>query len=75
MAFQHTARPLENGRHPKYSHLVMAEIEPHYGSYILTIKGHKGSALISEDDANEIFGKRVDLEFGYIPDDYVDILE
>lgn len=69
------AKPDAQGRHPKYKHLVMFEIEPHYGSYILTATGHEGDALISEDDARQMFGKDFDAGFGYLTDEYLQILE
>lgn len=72
--FDHLVEPLENGRHRKFSHLVLAEIEPHYGSYIFTIHGHKGSALTGPDDAAQIFGEQLDKGFAYVVDDYLDIL-
>lgn len=67
--------PDKRGRHPKYKHLVMFEIEPHYGSYILTAPKHKGDALISEDDARSMFGKDFDDGFGYLSDEYLEVLE
>jgi hypothetical protein len=70
----HMIKPTPEGYHPVYSHLVMAEIEEHHGSYILTIEGHKGDALISEEDAEHIFGSQFDEEFGYISDEYINIL-
>ena len=69
------AKPDKYGRHPKYKHLVMFEIESHYGSYILTAVGHEGDALISEDDARQMFGKDFDHEFGYLTDEYLQLLE
>jgi hypothetical protein len=71
----HMIKPTSEGYHPVYCHLVMAEIEEHHGSYILTIEGHKGDALISYEDAQYMFGKQFDEEFGYISDEYVNILE
>ncbi len=67
--------PDKYGRHPKYKHLVMFEIEPHYGSYILTAAKHPGDALISEDDARHMFGKDYDAGFGYLTDEYLEILK
>lgn len=67
--------PDKNGRHPRYKHLVMFEIEPHYGSYILTAAGHRGDALISSDDAVHMFGKDFDDGFGYLTDEYLQLLE
>ena len=69
------AKPDAQGRHPKYKHLVMFEIEPHYGSYILTAAKHPGDALISEDDARHMFGKDYDAGFGYLTDEYLEILK
>lgn len=69
------AKPDAQGRHPKYKHLVMFEIEPHYGSYILTALGHRGDALISSDDAQHMFGKDFDAGFGYLTDEYLQLLE
>lgn len=71
----HMAKPDEKGRHPEFPHLVMAEIEPHHGMWILTFPGHDGDALISEDDAVEIFGDQLDAEFGYILDDYLSLIQ
>jgi hypothetical protein len=71
----HEARShTKTGRHPKYSHLVMFEIEPHHGSYILTAQHNPGSALISSDDAQEMFGDRFDDEFAYLTDEYLSLL-
>lgn len=70
-----TAKPDKQGRHPKYKHLVMFEIEPHYGSYILTAVGHRGDALISSDDAQHMFGKDFEAGFGYLTDEYLQLLE
>jgi hypothetical protein len=67
--------PTKSGRHPTYPHLVMFEIEPHYGSYVLTAAGHRGSALISEEDARHMFGKDFEDGFGYLVDDYLELLE
>lgn len=69
------AKPDKQGRHPKYKHLVMFEIEPHYGSYILTAVGHQGDALISSDDAQHMFGKDFEEGFGYLTDEYLQLLE
>lgn len=69
------AKPDKHGRHPKYKHLVMFEIEPHHGSYILTANKHPGDALISQDDAREMFGKDYEAGFGYLTDEYLQLLE
>jgi hypothetical protein len=70
-----TAQPDAYGRHPRYKHLIMFELEPHHGSYILTAAGHEGDALISEDDALEMFGERgIDNGFAYLTDEYLDLL-
>lgn len=73
-----TALPDEHGRHPKYKHLVWFDLEQHYGSYILTAEAHSGSALISEDDAIEMFGLDKEgriRESGYLTDEYLQLLE
>ncbi len=70
----HMTKPTADGKHPQYAHLVMAEIEPHCGSYILTMAGYDGDALISDEDARHIFGEQYAGEFGYISDEYSEIL-
>lgn len=72
--FDHSVPPGDDGRHPQYKHLVLAEIESHYGSWIMTIAGHEGDALISDDGARSIFGEQYDDEFAYISDEYIEIL-
>lgn len=72
--WQHLDRPDEQGRHPRYKHLVQFEVEPHYGSYILTATGHSGSALISEDDATDMFGEQLEHGFAYLSDEYLELL-
>lgn len=68
--------PGPDGRHPKYKHLVMAEWEPHYGSYIVTFVGHTGDLLMSSDDVLSMVGddRRFDEGYGYVVDDYLDLL-
>jgi len=53
---------------------VLFEIDRHYGSYILTAKSHEGDALISEDDARDIFEEQFDNEFAYLTDEYLSLL-
>ncbi len=73
--FNHNVKPDEQGRHPIYSHLVMFEIERHYGSYILTApKTCEGNALISAENAEHIFGEQFDQEFAYLTDEYLNML-
>lgn len=74
--FNHMAVPV-NGRHPEFPHLVMAEVEPHYGMLILTIEGMSGTALISVEDWIAMVGDQdqADFEFGYISDEYAELLE
>ena len=76
MKFNHNT-PSENGRHPKYSHLVLSEVENHKSMLILTIEKQKGDALISWDDWKSMIGddEQSDEEFGYISDEYISILE
>lgn len=73
--FDHTVPPQEDGRHPEYKHLVLFEIERHHGSYILTAQGQEGDALLSEDDASEMFGEQFDDEFAYLTDEYLTLLK
>lgn len=75
MTVSNMDRPDNSGRHPVYKHLVLFEIEPHYGSYILTAVGHDGDALITADEAMDMFGKDFEDEFGYLSDEYLDVLE
>lgn len=66
----------ENGRHPKFKHLVMYELESHYGSYIVTSPAKSGSRLMSVDDCVHAFGEGVvDQGFGFAVDDYLDYFE
>ena len=74
-SFDHSIEPMPDGRHPEYNHLVLFELEPHYGSYILTAHGHDGSALLSTDDAMHIFEDRLKSEYAYLSDDYLDLLK
>lgn len=72
--FDHNVSCDDNGYHPEYKHLVMFEIEPHYGSYILTAIGHSGNCLISSDDAKYMFEDQFELEFAYLSDEYLSLL-
>jgi hypothetical protein len=69
--------PTKEGKHPKYSHLVLAEIDSHYGMALLTIKGQEGSLLISYEDWNIMRdGNNPDYDdFAYISDEYIAQLE
>lgn len=73
--FNHDVKPKKNGRHPKYKHLVLFEIEPHHCSYILTAAGHDGDRLLSEDDARDMFEDQFEDGFAYLTDEYLDCLE
>ena len=46
----HMAPPTKDGRHPKYSHLVMFEVDHHYGMLLLKSPAIEGNALISWED-------------------------
>jgi hypothetical protein len=72
----HMDPPGPDGRHPQYSHLVMAEWEPHHGSYIVTFAGHEGDLLMSAEDVMHMIGSDAQFEegFGYVTDEYVDLL-
>ena len=71
----HEAVPLKNGRHPVYQHLVYCELMPHYGSYILTIQGQKGDALLSSEDAEHLLGDDIlEKGYGYATDELVSLL-
>ena len=72
--FDHDVEDVK-GFHPKYKHLAYYEIEPHYGSYILTSPAVEGSLLMSEDDARHMFEDRLDDRYGYFIDDYLDFFE
>ena len=74
-AFDHMVAPRNDGRHPQYPHLVMVELEPHHGSYIARFSGHAGDLLLSEDDARAMLGDQFDEEFGYVGDEYLDLLQ
>ncbi|QDP53594.1 MAG: hypothetical protein GOVbin556_58 [Prokaryotic dsDNA virus sp.] len=72
--FDHDVKHVK-GFHPKYKHLAYYEIEPHYGSYILTSPAKEGSILMNEDDARDMFEDRLDDGYGYFMDDYLDYFE
>ena len=77
-AFDHMISPGDDGFHPKYGHLVYAEIEQHYGSWLLCfpmMPDAPGPMLISDDDAQHIFEGQYDDGFAYIVDDYIDAAE
>lgn len=69
--------PHENGRHPEHAHLVYFEVEQEHGMYLLTTPAKPGySALISWEDWLHAVGikRQAELEFAYLPDDYLDVL-
>jgi len=71
-----TVIPLKNGRHPKYAHLVYCNLEEHCGSYIITIDGQEGDALLSSEDAENLLGSDVVKDMrGYCSDEIVQLLE
>lgn len=64
----------ENGRHPKFSHLVLYELEPHYCSWIVTSPAISGSVLLSQDDCISMFGKEaMDSEVCFGTDEYLEL--
>jgi len=70
----HTTPPDDEGRHPNYCHLVMAEFEPNYGSYIMTLQGYEGAALLSHDDLETFDSFIRENLFGYVSDEYATLL-
>lgn len=75
MSFNHDTTPNENGFHPTRSDLVLAEIEPHYGMWLVTTDAAPGSLLISDDDAMHMFGDQYDAEYGYISSEYLELFQ
>lgn len=80
--FDHMVKSDNEGRHPKYKHLVYYELEPHHGSYILTAPAtpeNYGDLLISDEDVDHMFGKDAEYAkqngFAYGPDDYLGMME
>jgi hypothetical protein len=73
----HMTPPTEDGRHPKYDHLVMFEVDRHYDRLLLKSPAKEGDALISWEDWNHMVGDtdQADLEFAYCDDEYLDILK
>lgn len=80
--FDHMVKSDNEGRHPKYKHLVYYELEPHHGSYILTAPAtpeNYGDLLISDEDVDHMFGEDAEYAkqngFAYGPDDYLEMME
>ena len=74
----HMTPPNDEGRHPNYCHLVMAEFEPQYDGYIMTLQGYEGAALLSHDDIDdlEILDSFIrENLFGYVSDEYATLLD
>lgn len=67
--------PNDDGYHPHFPHLVLFDIEPHYGMYILTAYGHEGNALISGEDAEDMFGEHFNGGYAYLTDEYLSLLQ
>jgi len=66
--------PTADGRHPKYRHLILFEVEDHHGSLILTAAGQKGDALISTEDwEHMVDGDRdaIQNDFAWLSDEYL----
>ncbi len=65
----------KDGRHPRFQHLVLYELESHYGSWIVTSPAKKGSVLIGHEDCLSMFGEEVvELEFGFATDEYLELI-
>lgn len=71
----HDVRPNSKGYHPKYSHLAYVELESHFGSYIVTSPARPGySLLMSADDAEHMLPGSTEHGYGYVVDDYLDMM-
>jgi hypothetical protein len=72
----HMKEPMADGTHPDYPHLILAEVEQHYGMLILTFPGVDGDALISLEDWDAMVGdvEQADREFAYVSNEYLEIL-
>jgi len=70
--FDHDVPPDENGYHPDYGHLVLFELEPHHGSYIVTSPAIEGDALLEEHDVEDMFGEDgIRRGYAYLSDEYL----
>jgi hypothetical protein len=71
------AQPRRDGRHPRFAHLYWFDIEPHYGSYLLTTAARDGSILMREDDLIYALGNDGDEipDGAWLSDEYLNLLE
>ena len=74
-----TAQPKDNGRHPRYTHLVYFDIECEYGCWILTTPANPGHDIFVNCDYDlEGFGitdRDIERGFVYLSEDYLDVME